>query len=398
MRTRPALAVFFLSALLILPASIQAQPLEITGQALDDQSLPVVGVTVRLAHTAGDVIATTTTDALGTYTFEGPDIADWVVSVVQWPPGYTPVDPQQVTVTLANDNPMAVANFSFTGPPPPADTPPPPQTADDSGPIWPYVLGALAILAGGAYLLLRGKKPPSKPAAAPVKLLDQFLQQRDAQSWSEMYKTWEQMAPSMQQMPMVQQQRAFALNRDGRGNEAEQVLQGMRDEHGDSTETNGILGRVYKDRWLKARQTGETERAAELLDKALQTYLAGHDADPSHPYPGLNALTLMEFYNPLPDRREALLSEVSAAARAMPQENAYWDHATRLELAVLAGDESAARTAVADAIAAKRIAWELDTTLHNLSLIRAARAERGEAPPAWTTDIETALKTAMNGA
>ena len=418
MRPRLVLALFFLSALLTLPlASAQDVVLKVTGQALDDRGQPIPGVTVRLAVPDGDEIMRVTTDPRGHYAFpsESLDMMDLVVAVSEWPSAYTPAGPEEVTISLSTDNPEVITNFSFTGPPaetspadtppddtppadtPPADTPPPPQTADDSGPIWPYMLVALAVLAGAAYLFLRSR-PPAKQAAVPVNLLDQFLQQRDAQAWSEMYKTWEQTAPAMQQMPMVQQQRAFALNRDGRGDEAEKALQGMLAEHGASTETNGILARVYKDRWLAARNASQAERAAELLDLALHTYLAGHEADPSHPYPGLNALTLMEFYNPPPERRAALLSEVSAAAQAMPQDNAYWDHATRLELAVLAGEESAARTALADAVAAKRVAWEIETTLNNLSLIRTAREERGEPLPAWISDIETALKTAMNGA
>ena len=213
-----------------------------------------------------------------------------------------------------------------------------------------------------------------------------------------MFKVWEQMPPSMQQMPMVMQQRAFAMNRGGQGEEAEALLSSMIDTHGVSTETNGILGRVYKDRWLAARKAGQTERAAALLDMALETYLAGHEAAPDHPYPGLNALTLMEFYDPPPERRAALLAEVSAAAQAMPQDNPYWDHATHLELAVLAGDEDAARAAFDGAVAAKRVPWELETTLHNLRLIRAAREERGVDVPAWNSAIEATLQNAMDEA
>ena len=42
---------------------------------------------------------------------------------------------------------------------------------------------------------------------------------------------------------------ALALNRDGKGEEAEKVLLDLIKKRGPSSETYGILGRVYKDRW-----------------------------------------------------------------------------------------------------------------------------------------------------
>ena len=68
----------------------------------------------------------------------------------------------------------------------------------------------------------------------------------------------------------------------------------------------------------------------------------------------------------------------------------YWDHATRLELAVLAKDEAAARRALASALAMVRENWEPETTANNLRLIRSAREHRGEEVP-WAATIEQAL-------
>jgi hypothetical protein len=68
----------------------------------------------------------------------------------------------------------------------------------------------------------------------------------------------------------------------------------------------------------------------------------------------------------------------------------YWDHATRLELAVLAKDEQAAEAALADALAMVREPWEPETTARNLRLIREARERRGETVP-WAQTIEAAL-------
>ena len=84
--------------------------------------------------------------------------------------------------------------------------------------------------------------------------------------------------------------------------------------------------------------------------------------------------------------------------QARPQDNPYWDQATRLELAVLAGNESEARAALADAVVAMRVVWEIETTLNNLELIRSAREERGAAIPGWVGEVEAALEHAMGDA
>ncbi len=110
-----------------------------------------------------------------------------------------------------------------------------------------------------------------------------LLKYRDQKAWSKIYRLVKKMPASLAKLPLLRQQHAFALNRDDRSEEAERVLRGLLEERGPSTKTNGILGRVYKDRWEAARKAGQTERAAELLDQAVETYLAGHEAHPKHP-------------------------------------------------------------------------------------------------------------------
>ena len=57
---------------------------------------------------------------------------------------------------------------------------------------------------------------------------------------------------------MIQEQLGLALNRAGCGDEAEEVLLGLLERRGPSSETYGILGRVYKDRWETALSQGQT--------------------------------------------------------------------------------------------------------------------------------------------
>jgi hypothetical protein len=72
---------------------------------------------------------------------------------------------------------------------------------------------------------------------------------------------------------MVQEQLGFALNRVGRGEEAERVLLDLITKRGPSSETYGILGRVYKDRWVAAQKAGDEFLATGLLEKAIENYL-----------------------------------------------------------------------------------------------------------------------------
>jgi hypothetical protein len=192
--------------------------------------------------------------------------------------------------------------------------------------------------------------------------------------------------------PLVREQLGLALNRLKRRSAAERVLLDLIGEQGPSSETYGILGRVYKDEWDDAKQAGDTSLADGLLDKAIGAYLSGFEADWRDAYPGINALTLMEVRNPPDPRREQLLPVVSyAVERRLASGKAdYWDHATRLELTVLAEDETAARQALASALARVRENWEPESTASNLRLIRSAREHRGEEVP-WAETVERAL-------
>jgi hypothetical protein len=74
---------------------------------------------------------------------------------------------------------------------------------------------------------------------------------------------------------MVPEQLALALNRAGRGEEAERILLDLIERRGPSSETCGILGRVYKDRWETTLKTGDALLARGLLEKAIAAYLCG---------------------------------------------------------------------------------------------------------------------------
>lgn len=78
-------------------------------------------------------------------------------------------------------------------------------------------------------------------------MIELFLSYRAVRAWEDMIRLVENMPPPLAATVMVQEQLALALNRAGRGDEAERVLRALIDPRGPSRETYGILGRVYKD-------------------------------------------------------------------------------------------------------------------------------------------------------
>lgn len=224
-------------------------------------------------------------------------------------------------------------------------------------------------------------------------VIDLFLSYRAIKGWQEMVDLVEKMSPPLAATVMVQEQLALALNRKGERSKAEKVLLDLLERRGPSSETYGILGRVCKDLWDEAKNKGETILAKALLDKAIDAYLKGYDADMRDAYPGINAITLMELRNPPDPRRVALIPAVTyaVALRIKSGKPDYWDYATLLELAVLAKDEQKAMDALGNALASVREIWEPETTARNLRLISDTREGRGESL-GWDREIEKELE------
>jgi hypothetical protein len=229
--------------------------------------------------------------------------------------------------------------------------------------------------------------------ADPAIVIDLFLSYRAVKAWQKMVDLVPRMSPIVSRTVMVREQLGFALNRLGRGDDAETVLKEVIAEHGPNSETNGLLGRVYKDRWEKSVEAKQSAAARGYLRKAIATYLAGFEADWRDAYPGINAVTLMEMDDPVDPRQAELLPVVRYAVKRRLTTNApdYWDQATNLELSVLAGDQQASEDALGDALAAVREKWEPETTGRNLRLIREAREKRG-IDVGWIADLERQLQ------
>ncbi|MFN5997828.1 MAG: TRAFs-binding domain-containing protein [Paracoccaceae bacterium] len=226
-------------------------------------------------------------------------------------------------------------------------------------------------------------------------LVDLFLSYRAVSAWDEMIRLAAVLPKHLAGTVMIQEQFGLALNRADKGEEAEKVLLRLIERRGPSSETYGILGRVYKDRWDKASKAGQKALARGLLSKAIDTYRKGFETDWRDAYPGVNAVTLMELKEPPDPAQRDLLPVVRYAVQGKIKMGRpdYWDHATLLELAVLSRDEDAARAALADALACLPEGRQAETTARNLLLIREARAGRGD-DTTWIEELEQALEEA----
>ena len=231
-----------------------------------------------------------------------------------------------------------------------------------------------------------------KEAEAGV-VIDLFLSYRAIKAWPDMIQLVERMSPILAATTLIQEQLGLALNRNGQGDEAEQVLLRLIERRGPSGETYGLVGRVYKGRWEAAKAAGDVLLARGMLDKAIHAYVRGFETDWRDAYLGVNAVTLMEVRDPPDPRRDVPLPVVRyGVARKIARDAPdYWDYATLLELAVLASDERASLDALATAVPLIREKWEPETTARNIRLIREARDRRGVAEP-WVATIEDALQ------
>jgi hypothetical protein len=233
-------------------------------------------------------------------------------------------------------------------------------------------------------------------------IVDIFLSYR---ALAKQKEEWEEMAEFVTLMPeplssttLVQEQYAFALNRAGHSEEAENILLSLIEKKGPSSETYGLLGRVYKDRWEKASKEEATDNdefhpSDGYLDQAIDAYLKGFESDPRDTYPGINAVTLMEIKrNPDPRRIDLIPVVKYSVQRKIANGKAdYWDYATLLELAILAKDREASFNFLSKALTHLREDWEGQTTLRNVRMIGKAREKRDEVLP-WIKKIEDVIE------
>ncbi|WP_228283480.1 TRAFs-binding domain-containing protein [Arcobacter sp. FWKO B] len=199
-------------------------------------------------------------------------------------------------------------------------------------------------------------------------LVDLFLSYRAIEAFNNMVLLVAKMPKPLQQSVMIQEQLGFALNRLGKRDEAIAVLESVIKNHGNSSETLWILGRVYKDKYEEALDSKDDFMAKAYLKKAIDTYLKGFESDFRDAYPGINAVTLMEIAGD--KRKDEILPVVTYALKQKMKQSAdYWDFATLLELVVIDEDEAKANDVLFDVLDNIRESFEPKTTANNLRMI-----------------------------
>jgi len=233
-------------------------------------------------------------------------------------------------------------------------------------------------------------------------VVDLMLTYRALEGWDGMIALHDDMPEALRRQILVREQLAFAYNRRAGAHhsaadraEALRILTDVESQQGPSPETCGLIGRIHKDNWTDAVKAGDRIAAIGHLKKAVDAYVRGFMADQRDFYPGINAVTLLDIKGDeasleLADR---LLPVVRFAVeqRLAATTPDYWDHATMLELAVLADDPERAVEHLADALAAIRETWEAGTTANNLAMIVQARTARG-VDTSWIAQIVAELQ------
>jgi len=221
-------------------------------------------------------------------------------------------------------------------------------------------------------------------------LIDIYLSYRALDAWDEMIDLETKMPDYLQKSLLVREQLGFALNRAGKSQEAERVLQEAIAEYGNSSETLGLLGRVYKDRWKDETNPILKE---SWLHKAIDTYVAGYEVDIRDAYPGVNAITLMSSLDEPDARLDELLPVVLFATKQRIAQTSpdYWDYATLMELEVIADNPKRAKEALLKALPLATEDWMKETTRATMVMLKDKWKNQGE-DVVWLDEIVEGLK------
>lgn len=236
--------------------------------------------------------------------------------------------------------------------------------------------------------------------------LSLYLGYREIKGYQEMVELFEAMPPELKATPVAREQAGLAWNRLAeqaakRGDPAAAKQLRARavaaaelplDQR--TSETYGILGRIYKAAADAAQLAGDDAARRGFLTRAIEAYETGFRLDPRDFYPGVNTVTLRSTRGSPDDLRavEALLPVVRFAVdRAPPpsrDDERYYQCVTKLELACLARDWTTARTHQDALVTIEVPAWMRETTISTLERLRTARTGDAEAQQALAQIID----------
>jgi tetratricopeptide (TPR) repeat protein len=203
--------------------------------------------------------------------------------------------------------------------------------------------------------------------------MDLMLAYRDLAGWNDVIRLVASFPPPLAQSPTVVQQKALAFNRSGLtggATRAERALRELLERIGPDSETYGLLGRIYKDRYQRTSSRAD-------LDRAIDAYRQGWLIDHRDIYPGINLATLLTLAGDAGAAQEEA-RQVVAELREIVDPRIddapadYWDVATGVELAALGRDWVRAGQLVEAARVRAAAAWMIESTANNLQILREA--------------------------
>jgi uncharacterized protein DUF4071 len=210
--------------------------------------------------------------------------------------------------------------------------------------------------------------------------IDVLAAYRDAGALDELIALVERMPPGLRRVSAtVNQLHAFALNRRNAGSDREHaiaVLEALIAKESPSSETAGLMARVFKDRFAETR-AADPFLASGYLQQAIEWYRRGFLADPREYYPGVNLCTLLAIDGgdeALTELRRTLPAVVFAVGRLGGNASTdYWVVASAFELAIAGNDWALAGRALSRMrTLARTQPWMLQSTANNLTLLRDA--------------------------
>ena len=211
------------------------------------------------------------------------------------------------------------------------------------------------------------------PEADPTAFMDLLKRYRDLSEWDRVVGLADDAPPEIRQSPEVRNMLVLALNRRNGPGDQERAISLMEQqiaETGGDSESFGILGRIYKDRYDQAKERDDSEEATRNLDKAIETYRNGFDKNPRDYYPGINVVNLLLQRGDDASRKELehLVPRVRTAVQAKLEGDRvnFWDLATDLQLAAVARDWPRAEQRASAMMAQSPAEWMLETTLRDI--------------------------------
>jgi hypothetical protein len=224
-----------------------------------------------------------------------------------------------------------------------------------------------------------------------TKLISLYLGYRELKAYRQMTALFEKLPEELQRTPVAIEQLALALNRlaeeankDGDVKNAamfrSQAIQRLKQLQKEkwTSETYGILGRIYKGRAEAEAHAGDDSASAAAMKRAVEAYEAGFRLDPRDYYPGVNAVTLRlrrgkpEDINVLRSLLPVVHFAVERAPAPEDEMERYWQEATKLELACAGRDWDNAREQLQEVLGIDAMGWMRETTIGNLKIQKQA--------------------------